>query len=256
MACPLPPCAQIRTTVALPHGTGKTVRIAVLAEGPAAAEALAAGADIVGMADLIADISAGACSPPLPLATRTVRREGSDDPHWMRAALISGSVGPHRVLLPHRRAGKMDFDVLLATPPAMPKLAKLGKMLGPKGLMPSPKAGTVSANPGEAVKQFKAGKLEFRADKQGIVHVPFGKCDFSPEFLAGNLAALVSRAAPRAPPRHGGSSGDGLSVAPHDARQPTHTSHPCGCEVARPHTRPPTGADLPCPSPRLADEHD
>jgi len=137
---------QIRTTVALPHGTGKTVRIAVLAEGAAADEALAAGADIVGMADLIADIS----------------------------------------------AGKLDFEVLLATPPAMPKLAKLGKVLGPKGLMPSPKAGTVSANPGEAVKEFKAGKLEFRTDKQGIVHVPFGKCDFTEENLLANLLALTS----------------------------------------------------------------
>jgi large subunit ribosomal protein L1 len=136
---------QIRTTVTLPHGTGKSVRVAVLAEGPAAEAALAAGADKVGMADLIEDISNGV----------------------------------------------LDFDVLLATPPAMPKLAKLGKVLGPKGLMPSPKAGTVSAAPGESVKEFKAGKLEFRCDKQGIVHVPIGKCDFDESALQGNLAAIT-----------------------------------------------------------------
>merc|ERR1719373_257052 len=137
---------QIRTTVSLPAGTGNTVRVAVLAEGPAADAATAAGADVVGMADLIETIS----------------------------------------------SGQIDFDVLLATPPAMPKLAKLGKVLGPKGLMPSPKAGTVSADPGAAVAEFKAGKLEFRTDKQGIVHVPFGKADFSTDNLEANLASLVN----------------------------------------------------------------
>merc|ERR1719258_360878 len=135
---------QIRTTVSLPHGTGSTVRVAVLAEGPAAEAAKEAGADLVGFDDLIEDIS----------------------------------------------AGKLDFDVLLATPPAMPKLAKLGKVLGPKGLMPSPKAGTVSADPGAAVAEFKAGKIEFRTDKQGIVHIPFGKSDFSAADLESNLASL------------------------------------------------------------------
>merc|ERR1719440_2532686 len=88
-------------------------------------------------------------------------------------------------------AGQLDFDVLLATPPAMPKLAKLGKVLGPKGLMPSPKAGTVSATPADAVGEFKAGKLEFRTDKQGIVHVPFGKSDFDEKKLEENLLALA-----------------------------------------------------------------
>jgi len=136
---------QIRTTVSLPHGTGKAVRVAVLAEGPAADAAKAAGADVVGFEDLIETISSGVT----------------------------------------------DFDVLLATPPAMPKLAKLGKVLGPKGLMPSPKAGTVSADPASAVTEFKAGKLEFRTDKQGVVHVPFGKVDFAEADLEANLRALA-----------------------------------------------------------------
>merc|ERR1740139_1679686 len=116
---------QIRTTVSLPAGTGKTVRVAVLAEGPAADAALAAGADIVGMAELIETIS----------------------------------------------AGQLDFDVLLATPPAMPKLAKLGKVLGPKGLMPSPKAGTVSADPAASVAEFKAGKIDFQKNLAAIYEV-------------------------------------------------------------------------------------
>lgn len=136
---------QIRTTVSLPHGIGKSVRVAVLAEGDAAVEAEEAGADLIGMDDLVKEIS----------------------------------------------NGEFDFDVLIATPPAMPKIAKLGKMLGPKGLMPSPKQGTVTASPGGVVKEYKAGKLEFRTDKTGCVHIPFGKTDFEAEQLEENLVALI-----------------------------------------------------------------
>ena len=132
---------QLRTTVILPKGTGKKIRIGVIAQGEKVTESLSAGADLAGSDELIQDILKGI----------------------------------------------INFDRLIATPDMMPAIAKLGKILGPRGLMPSPKSGTVTSDVKGAIEEFKKGKLEYRADKSGIVHLPFGKTDFSVEDLLANL---------------------------------------------------------------------
>ena len=135
----------VRGSVVLPSGTGKTVRVAVFAQGEKAEQAKAAGADIVGLEDLAEKI----------------------------------------------KAGQMDFDIVIATPDTMRIVGTLGQILGPRGLMPNPKVGTVSANPAEAVKNAKAGQVQYRTDKNGIVQCTLGRASFTVEQLQTNMKALI-----------------------------------------------------------------
>lgn len=137
---------QLRTSLILPNGTGKSIRIAVFTEADYVSEVLKNGATIAGSDDLLEEIN----------------------------------------------KGNINFDILITTPQLMPKLAKMGRTLGPKGLMPSPKSGTVTPNLIEAINEFKKGKLEYRADKTGIVHLSFGKISFSETELKENLFALYN----------------------------------------------------------------
>ena len=136
---------MVRGAVVLPHGIGKSVRVAVFAKGEKAKEAEAAGADLVGAEDLAAKVA----------------------------------------------EGFLDFDVAIATPDMMGVVGRLGKVLGPRGLMPNPKVGTVTADVARAVRESKAGKVEFRAEKAGIVHAPIGKASFDAKKLQDNVTALI-----------------------------------------------------------------
>ena len=135
----------VRGSVVLPAGTGKSVRVAVFAQGDKAEAARAAGAEVVGFEDLAAEV----------------------------------------------KAGKLDFDVVIATPDAMKIVGQLGQVLGPRGLMPNPKVGTVPFDLARAVKESKSGTVEFRVEKAGIVHAPVGKVSFPAETLRQNIVALV-----------------------------------------------------------------
>jgi large subunit ribosomal protein L1 len=136
----------VRGSTVLPHGTGKTVRVAVFTQGANAEAARGAGADIVGMDDLAAQV----------------------------------------------KAGEMNFDVVIASPDAMRVVGQLGQILGPRGLMPNPKVGTVTPDVATAVRNAKAGQIRYRTDKTGIIHCTIGKVDFEPAALKENLEALLS----------------------------------------------------------------
>lgn len=137
---------NIRGSISLPHGTGKSVRVAVFAEGEKAREAEEAGADVIGSDELVSQI----------------------------------------------QAGEINFDAAIATPPMMAKVGRIGKILGPRGLMPNPKLGTVTMDVAKMVGELKAGRVEYRADRYGICHVPMGRVSFDDQKLIENYAALYT----------------------------------------------------------------
>lgn len=136
---------NVRGSTVMPHGTGKSVRVAVFTQGDNADKAREAGADVVGLNDLAEQV----------------------------------------------QNGEINFDMVVATPDAMPVVGRLGQILGPKGLMPNPKTGTVTADVETAVKNAKAGQVQYRTDKAGIIHAPIGKTDFDNQALIDNLTALI-----------------------------------------------------------------
>ena len=158
---------QVRGTVSLPHGTGKTKRVLVLCTPDKEADARAAGADFVGLDEFIAKIEGG----------------------WT------------------------DVDVIVATPSVMPKIGKLGKVLGPRNLMPNPKTGTVTNDVAAAVNEVKGGKIAFKVDKTGIVHASIGRVSFSPEKIAENCTELINAIAKLKPSASKGTYLKGLSMA-------------------------------------------
>jgi large subunit ribosomal protein L1 len=158
---------NVRGTVSLPHGIGKTVRVLAFAKGEKEKEAQEAGADYVGAEDLIKKISDG----------------------WF------------------------DFDKTVATPDMMAAVGRIGKVLGPRGLMPNPKTGTVTMEIAKAVKEIKAGKLEFRVDKAGIVHVPVGRASFSQEQLTDNAKAVLTSILRAKPPSAKGNYVRGVTIS-------------------------------------------
>lgn len=137
---------NVRGSISLPHGTGKSIRVAVFAEGDKAREAEEAGADVIGSDDLVAQV----------------------------------------------QAGELNFDAAIATPNMMGKVGRLGRILGPRGLMPNPKLGTVTMDVAKMVGELKAGRVEYRADRYGICHVPIGKTSFPVEKLAENYGVLFT----------------------------------------------------------------